>query len=138
MEIKVKVSYSLIIEEIGNYRGLWSEVLEHRALTLFNNLHNDMDLMYNLVILNYIKLEIKSTMEKIFNYVNSKNKIYIGIYAAFFALIIIAFFFYWNPFITGSHNLIYKTKLTLNIIPVEILESQTNIKSLLGISDLSE
>jgi hypothetical protein len=138
VEIKVKVSYALIIEEIGNYRGLWSEVPEHRALTLFNNLHNDMDLMYNLVILNYIKLEIKSTMEKIFNYVNSKNKIYIGIYAAFFALIILAFFFYWNPFITGSHNLIYKTKLTLNIIPVEILESQTNIKSLLGISDLSE
>ena len=53
-------------------------------------------------------------------------------------VILILYFLYWNPFITETQDQIYKTKLTLNIIPVEILESQTNIKNLLRISDLNE
>ena len=56
----------------------------------------------------------------------------------FWHIQVILYIFYWNPFITETQDQIYKTKLTLNIIPVEILESQTNIKMLLGISDLNE
>ena len=37
-----------------------------------------------------------------------------------------------------AQNQIYKAKLALTIIPVEILESQTNIKDLLGMSDINE
>ena len=46
--------------------------------------------------------------------------------------------FYWNRSINEAQDQIYKAKLALNIIPVEILESQTNIKDLLGISDINE
>ena len=63
---------------------------------------------------------------------------YIIIYTIFIIVIILLYFFYWNPFITDTQDQIYKTKLTLNIIPVEILEAQTNIKNLLYISDLNE
>ena len=63
---------------------------------------------------------------------------YITLYTVFIIVIIFLYFFYWNPFITDTQDQIYKTKLTLNIIPVEILDSQTNIKNLLRVSDLNE
>ena len=47
-------------------------------------------------------------------------------------------FFYWYPFINDAQEQIFKTKEALNIIPIDILELQTNIKNLLGISDLNE
>ena len=104
---------------------------------LFNNIHYDLDVMFNFVALHYIEKEITLTMEKILENINSRNIIYIAIYIVYFVIIIGIYFFFWNPFITETQNQIHNVKEALKIIPVEILESQTNIKNLLGISDLS-
>ena len=104
---------------------------------LFNNIHYDLDVMFNFVALHYIEKGITLTMEKILENINSRNIIYIAIYIVYFVIIIGIYFFFWNPFITETQNQIHNVKEALKIIPVEILESQTNIKNLLGISDLS-
>ena len=142
-EIKVKVYYAT---ELYNryYYGPWNTFPELRTVILFNTLHDDIDYMFNFVVLHYIEEETTLTVEKIFDNINSRNHMYIIIYTIFIVVIILLYFFsesktlYWNPFITDTQDQIYKTKLTLNIIPVEILEAQTNIKNLLYISDLNE
>ena len=136
VEIKVKVNYIKVLTK-ANAKYLWFKNQEDRRLMLFNNIHYDVDVMFNFVALHYIENEITLTMEKILENINSRNHIYIAIYIAYFLIIIGLYFFYWNPFITETQNQIYDVKEALKIIPVEILESQTNIKNLLGISDLS-
>ena len=96
------------------------------------------DYMFNLVVLHYIEDETNLTVDVILSVMNSRNNEYIAIYVIFMVVILILYFLYWNPFITDTQDQIYKTKLALNIIPVEILDSQTNIKNLLRISDLNE
>ena len=134
-EIKVKVNYVKILNEKR------SELLSSagevgRALILFNNIHYDVDFMFNYVALHYIENEITLSVETIMNNINKRNGIYIAIYIVFFIWIILLYFFYWTPFITEAQDQIYKAKETLNIIPMEILDSQTNIKNILGISEL--
>ena len=94
--------------------------------------------MFNNVVLHYIAEEIVLTAEKIFDNFNTRNNLYIAIYTIFFVFIVLLYFVYWAPYIIDTQEQIHKTKEALNIIPVEILEAQTNIKSLLGISDLNE
>ena len=136
-EIKIKIYYAT---ELYNrfYSNIWTMFPELRAVILFNSLHDDIDSMFNFVILHYIEEETTLTVEKIFENINSRDHTYITIYAIFIVIIVLLYFFYWNPFITDTQVQIYKTKMTLNIIPVEILESQTNIKNLFRISDLNE
>ena len=138
IEVKNKLNYANALEGSRRYKELWKNNQELRLLSLFNTLHFDIDYMFNFVILHYVELEISITVEKIFENINSRNNMYITVFTVFMIFIVILYFFYWNPFITETQDQIYKTKLTLNIIPVEILESQTNIKMLLGISDLNE
>ena len=111
---------------------------EGRALMLFNTMHYDVDLMFNFVALHYIEEEVILTVNIIFENINSNNEIYLIVYIVYFVWIICLFIFYWYPFINDAQEQIYKTKEALNIIPVDILESQTNIKNLLGISDLNK
>jgi hypothetical protein len=136
-EIKVKVFYA---KELFNQlnTAVWTLFPELRTIILFNTLHDDIDYMFNLVVLHYIEDETNLTVDVIFSVMNSRNNEYIAIYVIFMVVILILYFLYWNPFITDTQDQIYKTKLTLNIIPVEILDSQTNIKNLLRISDLNE
>ena len=94
--------------------------------------------MFNSVVLHYIAEEIVLTAEKIFDNFNTRNNLYIAIYTIFFVFIVLLYFVYWAPYIMDAQEQIHKTKEALNIIPVETLEAQTNIKSLLGISDLNE
>ena len=94
--------------------------------------------MFNHVILYYVQDELNLTAEKFFENINSKNDFYIIIYSIYFVCIILIYLFYWNRSINEAQDQIYKAKLALNIIPVEILQSQTNIKDLLGISDINE
>jgi len=136
VEIKVKVNYIKILTQ-ANSKYLWYTNQEERRLMLFNNIHNDLDVMFNFVALHYIENEITLTMEKILENINSRNIIYIAIYVVFFIIIIGIYIFFWNPFVTETQSQILNVKEVLKIIPVEILESQTNIKNLLGISDLS-
>ena len=135
-EIKVKVNYvKILTERKAEYLSSAGEV--GRALILFNNIHYDVDIMFNLVALHYIENEIILSVEKIMENINSRNGIYIAIFTVFFILIILIYLFYWTPFIIKAQEQIYEAKETLNIIPLEILDSQTNIKNILGISDLN-
>ena len=136
-EILTKINYATILYE-KKYKKLWDQNIEIRLITLFNIIHYDVDFMFNFVILRYIEEELSLTVEKIFGNINSRNQMYIILYSIYLVAIILSYFFYWNPFITKTQDEIHKTKLTLNIIPSEILETQTNIKNILRISDLNE
>lgn len=136
-EIKVKVNYVKILNA-RRHDTLNEKGDEGRALMLFNTMHYDVDLMFNFVALHYIEEEVILTVDTIFENINSNNAIYLVVFIVFFVLIICLYIFYWYPFINDAQEQIYKTKEALNIIPVDILESQTNIKNLLGISDLNE
>ena len=136
-EIKVKINYVRILTQ-SRASIMWGDDTIRRALILYNNIHYDVDVMFNDVVLHYIKEEITLTALRIFENFNSRNNFYIAIYTVFFVLIIFLYIIYWAPYIIDTQDQIHKTKEALNIIPVEILESQTNIKSLLGISDLNE
>ena len=136
-EIKTKIDYAKILSEKMKDK-LWGNDTEKRMIILFNNLHYDIDYMFNHVILYYVQDELNITSEKFFENINSKNDFYIIIYSIYFVCIILFYLFYWNRSINEAQDQIYKAKLALNIIPVEILESQTNIKDLLGMSDINE
>ena len=136
-EIKTKIDYAKILSEKMKDK-LWGNDMEKRMLILFNSLHYDIDYMFNHVILYYVQDELNLTSEKFFENINSKNDFYIIIYSIYFVCIILFYLFYWNRSINEAQDQIYKAKLALNIIPVEILESQTNIKDLLGMSDINE
>ena len=136
-EIKVKINYVKILTLVMAYQA-WQNDEQKRALILFNNIHYDVDVMFNSVVLHYIAEEIVLTAEKIFDNFNTRNNLYIAIYIIFFVFIVLLYFVYWAPYIMDAQEQIHKTKEALNIIPVETLEAQTNIKSLLGISDLNE
>ena len=136
-EIKVKVNYVKILNA-RRQEVLYQKGDEGRALMLFNTMHYDVDLMFNFVALHYIEEEVILTVNIIFENINSNNEIYLIVYIVYFVWIICLFIFYWYPFINDAQEQIYKTKEALNIIPVDILESQTNIKNLLGISDLNK
>ena len=94
--------------------------------------------MFKNIILPTIEEERNVTLHSIFENISSNKRIYIILLIVYFFLILVLFTLYWGPFINNITLLIYKTKNILNIIPVEILSSQTNIKSLLNISDLNE
>ena len=136
-EIRTKIDYAKILSEKMKDK-LWGNDVEKRMIILFNNLHYDIDYMFNHVILYYVQDELNITSEKFFENINSKNDFYIIIYSIYFVCIILFYLFYWNRSINEAQDQIYKAKLALNIIPVEILESQTNIKDLLGMSDINE
>ena len=107
-------------------------------MILFTFIQQDVDVMFNLVILHYIEEEVTLTVNKIFESINKRDNTYIAIYVTFIAIILLLYLFFWYPLTIEVQEQIFKTKEALNIIPVEILESQTNIKGLLGISDLNE
>ena len=133
VEMRVKVNF---IKFLLN-TSLLPDNPDEKRLVLFNNIHHDVDLMFSFVAIHYIENEITLSLEKILENINSRNNYYIAIYAVFFVFIIVVYLVYWNPFVQETQNQIFNAKEALNIIPIEILESQTNIKSLLGISDLS-
>ena len=136
-EIKVKVNYIKILDQ--TYASfLWGDSTEIRSMILFTFIQQDVDVMFNLVILHYIEEEVTLTVNKIFESINKRDNTYIAIYVTFIAIILLLYLFFWYPLTIEVQEQIFKTKEALNIIPVEILESQTNIKGLLGISDLNE
>jgi hypothetical protein len=136
-EINTKINYIKILSEKFS-KQLWDNDIKKRMIILFNSLHYDIDYMFNYGALYYIESELTLTSEKFFEKINSKYQNYIIVYTIFMICIILLYFFYWTPFIKDIQDQIYKAKLALNIIPIEILESQTNIKSLLGISDIND
>ena len=141
-EIRIKKNYVISIDKMNNiyYSSDNSQQYENRTINIFNNqeIHNDINFMFIYIILPFINEERNLTSKKIIDIINSKLQIYLIIFAIYFLLIISFNLFFLRPIINGTNKLIYKTKKMLRIIPVEILEAQTNIKNILGVSDLND
>ena len=129
----MKVYYAKELH-VQKYKTQWDTYPEERAIFLFNILHEDIDSMFNFVALHFIELETTSTAEKILEKINSRSDMYITLCVILILVIIFTYVFYWYPIITDTQVQIYQTKLALNIIPLEILESQTNIKNSLHLN----
>lgn len=55
----------------------------------------------------------------------------IAIFICFLIVLLIAFFLFWLPFLNNLNSQIYKTKLMLMIIPLEILMKIKNVGKVL-------
>jgi hypothetical protein len=162
-ELRIKKNYFLLIEESNANINInlndsfdpfknenidknsieiikMKKMVENKIVYCFNleEIHPDVNYMFNYVILPFINDERNLTIDRIINNMKTKKDIYIAIFIIYIFLILILYIFFWRPIINNIKTLIYKTKYMLTIIPVETLSTQTNIKSLLGISDLSE
>ena len=134
-EIRIKKNYILMLENSHN-----KTTVEDRIIYFYNYqvIHPDVNYMFITVIIPYITKERTLSTDTIIKAIKSENTFYIVILILFFIISLLFYIFFWRPIINNIKNLIYKTKNMLRIIPIEILEAQTNIKSLLGVSDLNE
>ena len=134
-EIRIKKNYILMLENSHN-----KTTVEDRIIYFYNYqvIHPDVNYMFITVIIPYITKERTLSTDTIIKAIKSENTFYIVILIIFFIISLLFYIFFWRPIINNIKNLIYKTKNMLRIIPIEILEAQTNIKSLLGVSDLNE
>ena len=142
-EIRIKKNYILLIDRLNNVEQMTYSNVENyknRTIPYLNEpeIYPDINFMFINIILPIINKERNKTSEFILKQISSKPLIYTIFLCVYFIIIILLDIFFWHPIINGIKDLIYKTKNMLTIIPVEILEAQTNIKNLLGISDLNE
>ena len=102
-------------------------------LDLYNNetLHAKMNTMFANIFFPYID----ENRKKIFKNLNIEGDKYYFLLNCFLIIIFLVLFylFYLFPMIRYLNNYIYRTKKMLLIIPMKIIEAQTNIKSLLNI-----
>ena len=154
-EIRIKKNYFLLIEEnninpmlnvsmnsVGQENDFndSQKKVELKVIYYFNleEIHPDVNYMFNYVILPYINDERNLTINRIIYNMKNKKALYIAFFIIYFLLISMLYIFFWRPIINNIKTLIYKTKYMLTIIPIETLSTQTNIKNLLGIYDLNE
>jgi hypothetical protein len=103
-------------------------------LDLFNNriLHSDLNKIFlNVVIPYFDKLRIV-VLKNVS--IGEEDEMFIVIFLTYASLITLLYFAYLLPMIRYLNNSIYKTKKILLIIPITILTSQVNIKSLLNLN----
>jgi hypothetical protein len=138
-EIRFKRNYVSLIDSINRTINFWNDD-QNRILDLFNlqDVHYEINYLFNQIVLSSIEEERNMTLDNIIQNISSNKRVYIILLLIYFLLILVLYMLYWRPIINNITLLIYKTKNILTIIPVEILAEQTNIKSLLNISDLNE
>ena len=138
-EIRFKRNYVSLIEKLNQRGNFWKDN-ENKIIDLYNlqDIHYEINYLFNHIILSSIEEERNLALDNIIQNISSNKTIYIILLIIYFFLILILYMLYWRPIINNITLLIYKTKNILTIIPVEILAEQTNIKSLLNISDLNE
>ena len=142
-EIRIKRNYILLLDKLNNLVAMTLDNIDqfqNRTINYFNEpeIHPDVNFMFINIILPIMNKQRNKTAEIILDEINSKHLIYTMFLVLYFIIVFVADIFFWNPLIIGIKTLIYKTKYLLTIIPVEILVEQTNIKNLLGITDLNE
>ena len=100
-------------------------------LDLFNNktLHSDINIIYINIFLPYIDGKRKIIINNLS--LEGHEYSFIIFFCIFFSLMFLLFFFCFLSIIRFLNNSIYKTKKLLLLIPMKILASQGNIKSLL-------
>ena len=135
-EIRIKRNYILSIDKIVD-KNL---TFEERIIDLSNNLEVFPDVNYMFIhgIVSSINKERNAVIKTIKGFLYSKSINFIALILSYFIVIILLIFSFWRPIINNIRNLFIKTKNMFSIIPVEILASQTNIKNLLGVSDLND
>ena len=141
-EIRIKKNYILLKDKENHLEQITFFNIDkfvNRTIDYYNEpgIQLDINNMLVNIIFPTISKEKNETAKLILREINSKPLIYSLILCIYFLIIILLDIFFWNPIIKGIKGLIYKTKNMLTIIPVEILEAQTNIKNLLGISDFN-
>lgn len=140
-EIRIKANYVISNDKNKNinFNNANLQEYDNRTIDMFNNqgIHGDINFILIHIILPFIDEERKLIINKIIEHINSKYQIYIIALIAYFLIILAFNLFFFRPIINKTNKVIYKSKRMLRIIPVEILEAQTNIKNILGVSDLN-
>ena len=103
-------------------------------LDLFNNetLHMEMNILYINILLPYLDNLRKVLLKNIS--LEGNEFLFILFFCIYILLIILIYFGFLIPMIKYLNNSIYKTKKILLLIPMKILASQINIKSLLKLN----
>ena len=103
-------------------------------LDLFNDdtLHADLNLMFINIFVPYLDENRKELLKRL--NIKGEGKYYMIYFILFILLLFLMYFFYLLPMIRYLNNYIYKTKRMLLLIPMQILSSQSNIKTLLNLS----
>jgi hypothetical protein len=104
------------------------------TLDLFNNetLHSNMNLIFLNIFVQFINENRKAILDNIL-ILGFENKLLL-IFSIFLLLMFLIFLCYLLPKINSLSDFIYKTKNMLSLIPMIILTSQSNIRSLLKLS----
>ena len=131
------------LSELNNYY-LWDDdnlnLKNNQTLIFRMNLFNKEDIhqILNIIFINiiypYINKERNLTLNSISKSINNGHIIYIILIVCHCSFVIVSILFYLIPEINKLNIEIYKTKNILSIIPVQILASLPNIKTLLKIS----
>ena len=103
-------------------------------LEFFNNetLHSDMNLIFINIFLPILDGRRKAIINRI--NINRERKIFIVLFIEYLIVLFLIYFIFLFPMIRYINNFIYKTKNMILLIPMTILSSQSNIKSLLKIT----
>ena len=131
------------LSDLNNYY-LWNDdnlnLKNNQTLIFRMNLFNKEDIHHNLniifinIIYQYINKERNLTLNSISTRMDNGHIIYIILIVCHCSFAIVSILFYLIPEINKLNIEIYKTKNILSIIPVQILASLPNLKTLLKIS----
>ena len=102
-------------------------------LDLFNDkeIHSELNLIFINLFLPYFEANRRALLNKV--KIEGKENLIIGLFILYLFIVFVFFFGYWVPKVRFVNNYIYKTKKILLIIPMSILASQNNIKSVLNL-----
>jgi hypothetical protein len=102
-------------------------------LDLFNEkeLHSDLNLVFITIFLPYIQEVRRVFIDRIT--IEGKENLFIKLISLYLVIVFFMFFVYWVPKVNFVNSYIYRTKKILLIIPMNILASQNNIKSVLNL-----
>ena len=138
--VRYKLKYEKIVGNLTEYKYL--DYLEDEnipkknsynslfRLNLFNDdeIHFSLNLMFFSIILPYIQVNRKIDFNNFS--IDKFKKFLILVNIVFLIIMSFLFCFYFIPVINYINNTIYKTKNMISIIPLSILSTQNNVKSL--------
>ena len=101
-------------------------------LDLFNNetLHSEMNLIFLNIFLPYIDENRKGITVRL--NIDGQKKYFLFYFIIYIILLIFIYILFLIPMLIYIKEFIYKTKNMLLLVPISILVSQKNIKSLLN------
>lgn len=96
-----------------------------------NHLNNHVDVIQNHVNQNIMRglvSTLSTTIQEEFSFRTERK---LAIFIVFLIVVLIGFIIFWLPFLNGLNYQIYKTKLMLMIIPLEVLLKIKNVGKVL-------